>query len=234
MRTFLVTICCLFCAVKAHSQTLNWGSEDLGIVVNSNGVEVDNTFVFELGAFNPGFDPELNPMSDWYSNWQVFDFTTYNADINNRNFEGSVYINNDPNNPAADVATSSNPTASQMNFSGLDAYVWVRKGNDPIAGSEWLLARADWVFPSKGAACCGLGLIEWSASDIGAAVPLWGRQYGVRGPGEGEFDSGTYDYATSPLLQTFTFIPEPSAFLLSAVAAIGMVLRRRRSSDLVA
>lgn len=229
MRSLLVTLFCLFCAVKAQSQTLNWGSEDLGIVVDSNGVEVDNTFVFELGAFNPGFDPTQNPISDWYSNWQVFDFTNYDADVNNRNFEGVGYVKNDPDFPNANVATSNNPTASQMNFSGLKAYMWVRKGNDPIAGSEWLLVSADsWVFPTKGAACCDLGLIEWSATDLGSEVPLWGRQYGVRGPGEGEFDSETYDYSSSPLLQTFTFIPEPSVALMSVLASMGMMLRRRR------
>lgn len=231
MRILLIAICCLLCLEKAQSQTLNWGSEDLGIVVDSQGNEVDNSFVFELGAFNPGFDPEQNPMSEWYSNWQVFDFTTYMDDENDRNFEGVGYVKNDPDFPLAQVATSNNPSASQINFSGLEAYIWVRKGNDPVAGSEWLLVRdASWVFPTTGAACCGLGLIEWSATDLGAAVPLWGRQYGVRGPGEGEFDQDGYDYATSPLLQTFTFVPEPSAYLLSAVAAAGALLRRRRPS----
>ncbi len=231
MRTLLITLCCLFLAVKAQSQTLNWGSEDLGIVVDSNGAEVDNTFVFELGAFF-NFTPTENNVDDWYANWQVFDFTSYNAGINDRNFEGSVYVENDPNDPEANVATSNNPSASQLNFSGLEAYMWVRKGNTPTVGSEWLLVRADsWVFPTQGAACCDTGLIEWSTTDLGSSVPLWGRQYGVRGPGEGEFDSQTYDYNTSPLLQTFTFVPEPSTFVMSVVAALGLLLRRRRPSE---
>jgi hypothetical protein len=192
--------------------------EILGEVTDSDGVEVDNSFVFELGSFFNGFVPTSSNVDQWLSNWEVFDSTTYDTDFSY--FAGDVYVQ-------AGV-TSSNPTASTLSFSGLDAYIWVRKGDVPIEGAEWLLTRStDWAFPVDGPECCDLTLQEWStASDLTILDdPLWGRQHNVLGPGE-----YTTNSSGSASLQTFTFIPEPSSFLLSAVAAMGALLRRRRPS----
>lgn len=218
MKFLCVAVCCFFFAAKAHAQQLNWGMEILGAVTDSNGVEVDNSFVFELGSFFNGFTPTSNNVEQWLSNWEVFDSTTYDTDFSY--FAGDVYVE-------AGV-TSSNPTASQLSFSGLDAYIWVRKGDIPIEGAEWLLTRAtDWTFPVDGPECCDLTLQEWStASDLTSLDdPLWGRQHDVLGPGV-----YTTNSSSGASLQTFTFIPEPSAALMGVLAAMGMVLRRRRPS----
>lgn len=119
--------------------------------------------------------------------------------------------------------TTSNPTASTMSFAGLDAYIWIRNGDDPVPGTEWLLTRAsNWTFPTVGGDCCDTGVVEWAVSDLDPGdVPVWGRQNGVIG--SGEFSStGTGG------LQTFTFVPEPSSAILTAIAAGLLVLRRRR------
>lgn len=231
MKLISTTFCCLLFAATVHSQTLNWGNEVYGEVVDSTGAEVANTFLFELGAFDSGFTPTQLNINDWYSNWNIFDTATY--DTGDDRFAGSEYMQKySTTYPATPGVYSSNPSASTMSFAGLDAYIWVRGGttpNSPVPGTEWLLVRAStWDFPAVGAECCDPSITEWStASDLGTTSPLWGRQHDTRGPGEGIFDSGSYG-PTSPTLQTFTFIPEPSGFLMSAVAAIGLLLRRRR------
>ncbi|MEY3897400.1 MAG: hypothetical protein RLZZ214_2921 [Verrucomicrobiota bacterium] len=210
----LATAFCTVAATSIQAQTLNWGNEVFGDLSDSNGGELDNTFVFELGSFFSGFVPTESNVDLWVSNWQVFDRASYNPDI--EYFTSTVYVRND--------VTSSNPTASTLSFAGLDAYIWVRNDDNPVEGTEWLLTRADnWTFPVVGGDCCNTDVVEWAVSDLDPTnVPVWGRQNDL--PGSGEFTStGTTG------LQTFTFVPEPSSALLAAVAGGFAVFRRRRS-----
>ena len=42
-----------------------------------------------------------------------------------------------------DDGTSNSPFMhGAPSFEGLDAYIWIRKGDQPVEGSEWLLTRA--------------------------------------------------------------------------------------------
>jgi len=214
----------------SQAQTLNWGSENFSSFTDSQGATLDNTFVFELGAFDPNFTPDENNTSAWVANWRIFDQAAYSQV--NGTFASTVEMLRDPD-PLAnpDVLKSGFSGASTINFSGLSAYLWVRKGDAPVEGSEWLLTRAaNWTFPLEGQDCCGKGLVEWSVSDLNSGdVPKWGRQSGFdplnpyvsTGPGVKTSD-------TPSTLQTFTFVPEPSSALLAAIAGIGMVMRRRR------
>ncbi|MCX6865825.1 MAG: PEP-CTERM sorting domain-containing protein, partial [Verrucomicrobia bacterium] len=64
--------------------------------------------------------------------------------------------------------------------------------------------------------------LEWSVSDLRPQdVPLHGKQGDTAGP-------GVFTDSRSHLLQTYTFVPEPSAALLATLAGLTFVLRRRR------
>lgn len=218
MKTsFTILLVALLAATgtRLRAQTLNWGNTVGGPVVTSAGAPIDESFVFELGAFFNDFVPDENNTDQWLSNWRVFDAAVYDQDFG---FSTStVYIEND--------VTSSNPAASTLSFAGLNAYIWIRNDSDPVPGSEWLLTRSDsWVFPAVGGDCCDTDVISWSVTDLDSNDdPNWGRHFDQVGPGVVSSPGGTTG------LQTHTFVPEPSAALLTIVAGFGWILRRRRS-----
>lgn len=213
---------------SAGAQTINWGSVVFSDLRDSNGVTLDDGFLFEIGAFDPGLDPSVQPLStnlnSWLQHWNVFDRVTgpaangYNAAAGY--FTGATAMTDDG------LSTSMWLDADIPSFEGLDAYLWIRKGDSPVPGSEWLLVRAsDWVFPTAIPGCCDNGLpIEWSVSDLNSSnVPQWGRQGDTQGP-------GVYTVTDTYTLQTYTFpvIPETSSALLVAVGILGAALRRRK------
>lgn len=233
----LAAACFAAYALPCHALQLNWGSPGGTWVVDSDGAEVTGDFVFELGAFPLGFDPDNTEPDLWVANWMLFDAATYNPILGL--FTSEVNISNEV------TSSSTVPNVSTESFSGLTAYLWIRNSNEPIPGSEWLLVRADnWTFPTVGGDCCETGLLEWSISDLDTGdVPNWGWQNddkttdGVQGPGEfsqsgsdarssNSFPSGSP--AFPPTLQTHTFVPEPSTALLAAIAGLGLAVRRKR------
>ena len=184
---------------RCFSQNLNWGGPAFSDFADSAGNTLDNTFVFELGAFSGGFEPTASNVDSWFDHWQVFDRAFYN---------------------------SPHLSPGALSFEGLSAFLWVRKGDEPVEGSEWLLTRADaWVFPTAVPGCCDEGLpVEWSLSDLDVAdVPTWGKQGVTSG-------SGVWTENDPHTLQTYTFVPEPSSALLTVMAGLITVLRRRRTA----
>lgn len=215
LHALLTALIVALAAPGTHAQTLNWGSEVGTPITDSDGLIPDENFLFELGAFAPGFDPSESNLEEWRLNWMVFDTASYNPLFGY--FTSTVHVEED--------VTSSNPAASPESFAGLVAYLWVRNNDEPVEGSEWLLVRSDeWIFPETGGDCCDTSVIEWSISDLdGADTPLWGRHGNVSGPG------GYTTIIGSTGLQTFTFVPEPSTALLAAIAGLGLAVRRKRS-----
>lgn len=201
--------------LAAHAQTINWGSEAFSDLRDSEGTAWDNAYVFELGAFNAGFDASEGTEQDWLANWNVFDRASYSEA--NGYFTGTTQMQDD--------GTSNSPwlTSGAPSFAGLEAFIWIRKGDLTVPGSEWLVMHAStWVFPTPTLGCCDNNLpTEWSVSDLTAEVPKWGRQGTVEGP-------GAHTYSGSSTLQTFTFVPEPSSALLTALATTVLLLRRNR------
>jgi hypothetical protein len=206
-------------APNIHAQTLNWGSPVGTLIVDSNGDGIDDSYVFELGAFNLGFIPDQNNHEEWALNWMVFDTATYNPTFGY--FTSTVNVISD----VSGNVTSSNPLADSGNFAGLVAYLWIRNEDTPGENTEWLLVRANnWTFPLTAGDCCDTTVIEWSVSDLNSGnTPLYGSQGGVTGPGE-------HTHTSTSGLQTHTFIPEPSAAALGVIAFAVTLLRRRRTS----
>ena len=199
-------------AERALSQTLEWGSAAFSDLSDSEGNELDSSFVFELGAFDVGFDPTAYNVDDWFANWNVFDTASYNA--GNGVFTGTEQVQN--------------VTNYESLFEGLNAYIWVR--NDTVSGAdtEWFLGRKStglnaWVFPDLDPGCCPNGeVIQWSITALGAETPVWGNQTGT--PGGGDYpDNGIYD------LQTHA-VPEPASAMLVLLGACVCFFRRRRSA----
>lgn len=232
MKTYFAFLASAFCAASIHhlqAQTLDWGSELGSTLVDSNGSQLDNTFVFEIGAFVDGFMPDANNVELWLSNWRVFDQASYNQSIG----YFTKWTSDTDTLRMLDDGTSNSPymTSGAPSFEGLTAFLWVRKGDDPVEGSEWLLTRADsWVFPAATPGCCdNEAVVQWSVSDLdGSDIPVWGRQSSddpldpYVSTGSGVFTNSTYS-----TLQTFTFVPEPSSMVFAAIS-LGIVMGRRR------
>lgn len=217
MKAYLVRIMAAIAALTAVSQaayTINFGSDVYGDLVDSNGSKLDNSYHFELGAFAPGFVPSAANINLWLDNWYVFARASYNPTFSH--FTLSVQM--------TDNGLSDNPwlTPGAPSFELKEAYLWIFNNNTTNPGSEWLVTRAtNWTFPAAGA-CCGGQPLEWSVSDLKPEdVPLHGKQGDTAGP-------GIFTDSRSHLLQTYTFVPEPSAVLLATLGGLTLVLRRRR------
>ena len=218
MKAILCPIlACLACsAATSWSQTVNWGSEVFSDLRDSNGVTLDDLFVFELGSFATGFTPTEANVGDWLDNWYVFDRGGYNQAYGY--FTGTAQMTDD--------GQSSSPwlsAPSGFSFEGFDAFIWIRKGDQPMPGSEWLVVSAQaWKFPTAIPGCCdNLLPDQFSVSDLTNEIPKWGRQGAVQGPGEYTVTDPAYT------LQTYTFVPEPSAALFGLLST-ALLLRRRR------
>jgi hypothetical protein len=208
-----------FSTLQSHAQTLNWGGEIGQLLIDSNGDAIDDKYIFQLGAFALDFNPTEFNVGEWLTHWKVFDALTYDSGFG---FSTSTtFIGNGV------TSDSLKPNVSNENFAGLDAYIWIRKGDNPEPGSEWFVGRSiGWEFPAEGGDCCATNTIQWAISELGPGeVPLWGRQNKVPGTGERVQDEDIDG------LQTHTFpIPEPSSALLTFIAGCGLLLRRRRNA----
>lgn len=202
-------------ATTAHSQTLDWGNSVFDYVRDSEGQNLSNAYVFEIGAFDLGFTPDESNVDEWVDHWNVFDRATYNEEYGY--FASSVQMTPDGG------SNSQWLTPGSGSFEGLEAYLFVRNGDLPVPFTEWLLTRAStWIFPNADPSCCPTDLpTQWSVSDIEDETPVWGAQDGIVGGG----------ISGNPVpdgLQTHTFVPEPAAFMLLALGGLVSVIRRRR------
>ena len=205
----LVCLIFVLAAATAHSQTLNWASLTGSEIVDSHGNPLDNTYVFELGAFTDGFVPDETNVGSWETQWHVFDTAAYSYTPGQLGyFTGTQDV-------------QSVPAYSSL-FEGLKAYIWIRNDTE----TEHFLASTSndaWRFPLLVPGCCPNGEgPTWSVSDLNTDNPIWGGQLGNEGFGD-HFVSGPYD------IQTYV-VPETSSSLLTLIGLGFAIARRRRSA----
>lgn len=214
-------------ALAAHAQLnvaqINWGSQDFSQIVDNEGNTLSQgNFTFALGAFETSFTPTEENRYEWAANFVTFDVADYDAA--NGVFAGEYALYNNTYTSLSGITINS--TGSNFEALGIsrDAYIWVYNSTNPEPGSEWFLARADWVFPTITGDCCSNDPpLEWSMSDLDSNdTPLWGNQFNTEGNGVREIQDTNAD------LQTYTFIPEPSTALLVVMAGMFGVMRRSR------
>lgn len=222
----LMVVCSLVIGQRSAAQTVNWGDTMFSDLVNSKGQALDSSYTVEIGAFASNFVPDQSNVTQWSSYWRGFDGTTING-IETPVDDGITgYFTSSVQMQAGGTSSNSAYPSLGLNFQDLQAYMWIRKGTDAQPGSEWLLARAStWTFPTYQGCCSNNPPTEWSVSDLAAenVVPVFGKQGDLAGAGTAT-DTGTHT------LQTFTFVPEPSAALLVVFGGLCLVLRRRRHS----
>lgn len=208
----LLSLVFLLGTMAVRSQTVNWGSLTGSDIVDSQGQALDNTFIFQLGAFEAGFIPDQTNINLWDEKWRVFDTANYSNSLSSGGyFTGTQDLQ--------DVASYSSM------FAGLTAYLWIR--NDTL--TEHFLSTstdkpgaAEWKFPTLDAGCCpNSGVTTWSVSNFGSDVPIWGSQGSQIGGGDftapGPFDIRTH------------VVPEPtSAVFVALFGFYAAMLRRRR------
>lgn len=216
----------LISGTLVSAQQIDWGSPVFSDLVDSEGNVLDQSFVFQLGAFDTGYDPSANDPADWLSHWEVFDEADYNG-IEQPVDDGiSGYYTSTANMEPDGTSDSPEESPGAASFEGRQGFIWIRNGDTPESGTEWLVVTSSsWIFPVADPGCCGSGLpLEWSSSDLSDVdVPLWGSQGGFSGPGE-------YTVTGPYTQQTFTFVPEPAPALLLGIGGMVMTVRRRRTS----
>jgi len=194
---------------------------------DSMGHPLDDTFYMQLGFFANAFKPDATNTSQWAANWRVFDQAGDYAGDENDSFDPATgYYTRDSIEINQNGQSQSEYATTGLNFSGQEAYLWTFNKKDPVApGTEWFLARAEeWVFPTYNPlTCCPDLNKQWSVSDLSrdGVTPIWGAQGTLQGAGE-HTNTGNYTF------QTFTFVPEPSTALLTALGLSFALLRRNR------
>ncbi|MCX6876178.1 MAG: hypothetical protein NTW21_20585 [Verrucomicrobia bacterium] len=231
--------------------TINWGSKTFSQLLDSHGTTLDDSYVFQLGAFGSytdgvyvSYDPGAAPIGEWSGHWNVFDQADYYGFVDGASktwgtFSGTVVLKND--------GTSAYSGAEAgFDFRNLDAYLWIRKADEMVVGgvgSENLLVHAvakdggtaAWKFPQTVSDCCGSKPVEWSVSDLNSSdMPLYGYQKAEsdgsirRGTGNTNYNSGNSGSYPAGYLQLGA-VPEPCSSVLVLVLSVLAVLDRRRA-----
>ncbi len=204
------------------ARTIEWGNAVGDTLVNSTGVALDNSYIFELGTFGSFLPSEFN-LSLWQTNWKVFDRAAAPASSGWNSalgfFSGTATLQTDG------TSSQAPPLPTYTFAQGEQAYIWVYNGLTIDALTEWALVTNngldgnpldDWTMPSHSDQT--LQPLEWRLSSA-TQVPFGGLN-GVEGPG---------DYSVTPPafeLQTHA-VPEPASALLVGLAGLLFQFRRR-------
>ena len=188
--------------------TINWGNSisDQRAVVDNAGQAAPSSFVFELGYFTSGI-PTGAP-NTWRTQWSVLDTADYNQ---NFGFFSSSWTN--------DTNIAAGETAS----------FWISNGDyTATPNSEWaILTSSTWLIPQASDAT--QLPVEFRVTDVQstdelkvADTAIFGRLDDLSGQGI----SSAPPFPTTDI-QLFTFVPEPSAAILSLLGGLALLHRKR-------
>lgn len=207
-----------------HSRTIDWGSSVGGSILDSNGVALDDSYIFELGSFG-SFIPTGDNLDQWQSNWKPFDRATAPA-ANGWNstfsyFASSATLLNggvsDSSPPLPAYSFAPNEQAYIFIYNSLNAYNFLSEWALITNNSLDLNTADDWLFPVPGDKT--EMPLEWRVS--GANAVIYGGVNNQQGAGNYTVDPANFD------LQTHA-VPEPAGALLIGITGFLTLLRRRR------
>lgn len=154
------------CGGGLHAQTIEWGSEFGTVFETSEGSTLDNTFLFQLGAFDSPFTPTADNADDWLGNWRIFDTGNYNPSLGIVTSSASMNTNGGSESPTGNAS---------FDFQGLQGYVWIRNEDLPGPTTEWfIVSDPSWSFPTAVTDCCNIAPpLQWAIEGdvITVAVP---------------------------------------------------------------
>ena len=182
---------------------IGWASQAFATNYMADGVttfeQAGQPIYFQLGTFTQGFDPSTASPEQWASNWLVLQGTDGSPQV--------VYDTGDQQ----FIQTSTLTSNATPVVEGGQAYIWGFTSKDVNPTSQWiLLAAPAWKWPNAGA----LQSATFSVSDATPQNAIMGSV----NPTGGGFH----------MQLEYVVVPEPSASLLAAAAAFGLVWRRRR------
>ncbi|MBL9131228.1 MAG: PEP-CTERM sorting domain-containing protein [Verrucomicrobiaceae bacterium] len=216
MNKLVCLLLALF-AVTSHARTISWRSGIFDTLLDSSGGMLDDTFTFELGAFDPGFTPDALNFDQWSLHWHAFGQATYEP-INGNGWEPSLqYFTKDTTVLGGQLSSESPPLASYAFTAGMDAWLWVYDNQAITPTSEWALVRGStWDFPASD--LLNLTPVTWELNS--ADISIWGGANDLRGAGEFSSLPALFDLQTA-------VVPEPGSAALMGIA-LCLTLRRRR------
>ncbi len=227
MRTWRAAIIFLMIAGSGtiSARSINWGSNLLSNLYDSNGVALSDAFKFEIGSFQTGFVPDSTNLNLWETNWKVFDHAEAPA---SSGWNSALrYVASSANLTAGGTSSKSPPLPAWTFSQNEKGYMWAFNSQTYASGVEWALITNnasdgspanDWLFPAPSDQSSQP--LDWKISNASAVV--FGGLNNVEGAGSFSVTPGSFN------LQTHQPVPEPGSAALMLVAAIAAGLRRRR------
>ncbi|MBK8036987.1 MAG: PEP-CTERM sorting domain-containing protein [Verrucomicrobiaceae bacterium] len=213
-------LCLVFAliAVSAPARTISWRSGIGDDLLNSSGLLLDDSFTFELGAFDAGFTPDATNYGDWSSRWHAFGQATYEPLLGNGWEPGLQYFTKDTTVIGGQLSSESPPLASYAFTAGTQAWLWVYDSKVVAPTSEWaLVGGSTWTFPASD--LLNLTPVVWELNSADRTV--WGGANDLRGDGTFSATPAAFDLQTA-------VVPEPGSLVLLGVAGWLAGMRRRR------
>ena len=126
LRLLLLVVVPVWPTLVNASQVV-WFSRAASVHVDHSGTSLDDSYVFELGAFNIGFTPSISNTAEWAANWHPADRSSYQTDT--QTF-GGTYLN------------QTNEAVFQTSNRG---YIWGYSAANP---TQWILiGDSSWKWP---------------------------------------------------------------------------------------